>query len=156
MGYSVAQLAEKDGFDKKISFISNMDEKAVAQAYEAFAKTCSGVRRDHLPLRCPIRKSPENGNYELQFDERNLSYNFDSLMSFIAQVISAGIVKAAKILDNGKIGGTAYIVTPGLAKKFEFYPKSDTLSKIATGELTYAGILIGDDGVTVSDYLKKF
>jgi hypothetical protein len=156
MGYAVAQLAEKDGFDKKISFASSMDEKAVAQAYEAFVKTCTGVRRDHLPLRCPIRRSPEGDRYELQFDERNLSYNFDSLMVFIAQIISEGMVKTAKILDNGKIGGTAYVVTPGLAKKFEFYPKSDTLSKIATGELTYAGILIGDDGVALSEYLKKF
>jgi len=156
MGYAVAQLAEKDGFDKKISFISSMDEKTLAQAYEAFAKTCTGVRRDHLPLRCPIRRSPESGRYELQFDERNLSYNFDTLMVFIAQAISEGIVKAAKILDNGKIGGTGYVVTPGVAKKFEFYPKSDTLSKITTGELTYAGILVSDDGVTLAEYLKKF
>ncbi len=154
MGYAVAQLAEKDGFDRKISFTSLMDEKTLAQAYDAFAKTCSGVRRDHLPLRCPIRKSPEGGTFELQFDERNLSYNFDTLMAFIAQVISTGVVKAAKILDNGKIGGTAYVVTPGLAKKFEFFPKSDTLAKIATGELTYAGILVSDDGITVADYLK--
>lgn len=156
MGYAVAQLAEKDGFDKKISFVSSLDDKAIAQAYEAFVKTCSGVRRDHLPLRCPIRKSPESGNYELQFDERNLSYNFDSLMSFIAQAISAGMVKAAKILDNGKIGGTAYVVTPGLAKKFEFFPKDDMLSRIAAGQTAYVDILVSDDGVSVADYLKKF
>ncbi|MDA8082655.1 MAG: hypothetical protein M0024_03230 [Nitrospiraceae bacterium] len=155
MGYAVAQLGEKEGFDKKISFASTMDEKAVAAAYEAFAKTCSGVRKDHLPLRCPIRRSAETGLYELQFDDRNLSYNFDTLMNFISQVISEGMVRAAKILDNGKIGGTAYVVTPNIAKKFEFFPKEDTLRKISDGTLTYAEILTSADGITLSAYLKS-
>ena len=155
MGYSVALLGEKDGFNKVISFATNLDDKALSDAYDAFGKTCTGVRRDHLPLRCPIRRSADSGNLELQFDDRNLTYNFDSLMVFIAQIISSGHVMAGKILDGGRISGTAYVTTPGLAKKFEFYPKQDTLGKIASGALTFADILTSDDGKTLAAYLKE-
>ena len=153
MGYTVAQLGEKEGFDKKISFVSAMDDKAVQAAYDSFVKGCSGVRRDHLPLRCPVRRSPESGMLELQFDDRNLSYNFDTLMAFISQIISEGMVKAAKLLDGGRIGGTAYIVMPGQAKKFELIPRGEVLARVASGEMAYADALVSDDGVSVAAFM---
>ncbi len=155
MGYSVMLLGEKEGFDKKITFVSALDEKEVQKSYDTFVRSCSGVRRDHLPLRCPIRRSPEGGRYELQFDERNLSYNFDSLMDFIARIIGEGAVKAAKILDGGRIGGTAYVVTAGVSKRFDLVPSQEVLGRINRGELAYAEALKSDDGLTVAEYLKK-
>jgi len=155
MGYPVALLNEKEGFDNRISFVSTFDEKMMAQLYDEYVRSCTGVQKEHLPRRCPIRKSPDTGRYELQFDERNLRYNFDALMNFIGRCISEGVVKAAKILDGGQIGGTAYVVTPGLPKKFEFFSNRDLLNKITLKEMTFADVLVDRDRISVSDYLKK-
>lgn len=155
MGYAVLLLGEKDGFDRKGVFKSALDKNGLTDHFEKFKKSCSGVRREHLPFRCPVRETQEPGSYEIVFDERNLSYNFDTLMAFIGEIISGGIVKMAKVLDNGRIGGVAYIITPGTCRKFEFFPNSEMLSKLNRGELTYADVLAAEDGTTVNDYLKN-
>jgi len=152
MGYSVSLLGEQDGFDKRILFRSSFSEAEIKDRFEAFRKSCTGVAREHLPFRCPIRKL-EEGSFELLMDDRNLSYNFDSLLRFLGEVVSSGSIKAVKVLDGGKVGASGYVITCGNAEKFECYPSSDHLAKIERGQLTFAELLKNNNGMSMREYI---
>jgi len=155
MAYAVSLLSEKDGFDGKIAFESSLDENGLSALYDEYVKGCTGVQKEHLPRRCPIRKSAGGGNaYELSFNDHNLRYNFDALMSFLGKVLAKGTVKSAKILDGGRISGTAFVVTPGLSKRFSYFATTEILSRLSKGDVAYADIMVDEDKVPLCEYLK--
>lgn len=155
MGYSISLLGDKDGFDKRIFFSSALTESDMAKNFEGFRAKASGVAKDHLPFRCPIRKTETEGRFELLIDERNLSYNFDSLMQFLSEVISEGLVKSAKVMDGGKFGASAYVVTPGISMKFDFFPVNDMMTRIQAGNLSFMDVLKNSKGEIFRDYMTK-
>jgi hypothetical protein len=62
MAYTVMQLGEKEGFDKPVIFHSDLDEQSMQKAFDDFRKQCVGVAKDHLPIRCPVRKKGDHMN----------------------------------------------------------------------------------------------
>ncbi|MBI5846807.1 MAG: hypothetical protein HZB31_02485 [Nitrospirae bacterium] len=155
MGYSIALLGDKEGFDKRLLFHSSLDETEIRSRFDAFKATCSGVAREHLPFRCPVKKVEGEGVFELVLDERNLSYNFDTLMQFLAELVTAGKIKAAKVMDGGRFGASAYVVTPGISMKFDFFPANDMMTRIQNGQLAFMDAMKNSSGITVRQYLEK-
>jgi hypothetical protein len=155
MGYSIALLGDKDGFDKRILFDSSLDETDIRSRFDVFKAKCSGVAREHLPFRCPVKKAGEAGKFELVLDERNLSYNFDTLLQFLAELVTAGRVKAAKVMDGGRFGASSYVITPGISMKFDFFPVNDMITKIRSGQLAYMDAMKNSSGITVRQYLEE-
>ena len=153
MGYGIALLGEKEGFDKRIIFSSDHDEQSMQKMYDDFRRQCVGVAMDHLPLRCPVRR--HENSFELILDDRNLSYNFDSLLTFLGRVISSGRVKAARTLNGGAYGASAYLVKPGSSVKFDCFPSPDLLTKIRSGTMSFMDILKDSSGTTLTETLKK-
>ncbi len=155
MGYSIALLGDKEGFDKRILFNSSLDETEIRSRFDAFKAKCSGVAKEHLPFRCPVKNTGETGKFELVLDERNLSYNFDTLMQFLSEIVTAGRVKAAKVMDGGRFGSSAYVVMPGNSMKFDFFPVNDMMAKIEGGQLAFMDVMKNSSGITVREYLEK-
>ncbi len=155
MGYSISLLGDKEGFDKRILFYSSLDETEIRNRFDAFKAKCSGVAKEHLPFRCPVKNTGEAGKFELVFDERNLSYNFDTLMQFLAELVTSGRVKAAKVMDGGRFGASSYVVTPGISTKFDFFPANDMMTKIQSGQLAFMDVMKNSSGITVRQYLEK-
>lgn len=153
MGCVVLQLGEKEGFAKPVMFSSDLDEQAMQKAFDDFRKQCVGVAKEHLPHRCPVLKKGET--YELLLDERNLTYNFDSLLSFLGTIMSKGMVKAAKVLNGGAYGASAYLVTPGSAVKFDCFPSSEVLAKIQVGTVSFMDILKDKSGRVFAEAIKN-